>query len=80
MNIHESLERLVAYTKPYMGAGELAEICGEQKQVISNWRHRNKLPEPLAELAMGPVWSTAQIRIWLAHKYIEGEPPALVEC
>jgi hypothetical protein len=73
MNINESLQRLVAYNKPYLGTGELAEICGEHKQVISNWRKRKKLPEPLADLAMGPVWSVGQIRMWLAGKYIQGK-------
>ena len=78
MNIHLSLERLVAYNKPYMGAAELAEILDEAKQTIANWRRRgtNNVPQPLADLKMGPVWSTIQIRQWLAMKYLDGKKVA----
>lgn len=44
-----------------MGLAEVAEYRGVSKQVISNWRKRGKLPEPLVQLAQGPIWSRETI-------------------
>jgi len=45
----------------YMGLAEVAEYLKVSKQFISNWRRRGRLPEPCAQLALGPVWKTAEI-------------------
>lgn len=45
-----------------MGLAEVAEYYGVSKQVISNWRNRDKLPKPGWKLAQGPVWQASTIR------------------
>jgi len=45
----------------YMGVAEVAEYLGTSRQNIVNMRKKDKLPEPEAELAMGPVWLTKTI-------------------
>jgi predicted DNA-binding transcriptional regulator AlpA len=54
--------------KPYMGISEVAEYCGVSRQVASNWRVRGHLPEPFANLAMGPVWKSADIIAWWKNR------------
>lgn len=48
----------------YAGLAEAAEMFGFTKQVISNWRRRGDMPEPFAELKMGPVWKTETLIEW----------------
>jgi hypothetical protein len=51
---------------PFMGLAEVCEFIGESKQTFTNWRENDKkmVPAPIAELAMGPVWSSADIYYW----------------
>jgi hypothetical protein len=58
-------ERLLAYKGPYLGNAEFAGILGIKKANLCNKRRRGKLPVPLVKLAMGPVWSVGQVRVWL---------------
>lgn len=47
----------------YVGLVEAAEILGITKQNLTNVRHRDpQFPQPLAQLRMGPVWKTEQIK------------------
>ena len=71
MDIHSALQRLIAYQKPYIGARELAEILGEKRTSVRKWKQRKLLPEPITQLAMGPIWTTPQIKQWLAHQYLQ---------
>lgn len=48
-----------------MGIAEIAELFGVSKQAVSMWWKRGQMPEPIAELRMGPVWTTTAI---LEHK------------
>lgn len=49
-----------------MGIGEIAEIAGVSKQAVTNWRARfNSFPNPVAELASGPIFLRSKIRSWL---------------
>lgn len=45
-----------------VGTAELAEILGVSKQRVSELRGRDGWPEPVAELASGPVYTLMSIR------------------
>lgn len=61
-------ERLLAYPQDYLGLAEFAEVLGYSKQRLSNIRKRKPgwLPEPVVELALGPVWHKQQLYPWVA--------------
>jgi hypothetical protein len=40
----------------YLGVTEIAEILGVSRQRVMQLRQRDDFPEPVAELAAGPVW------------------------
>jgi predicted DNA-binding transcriptional regulator AlpA len=44
-----------------MGTAEVAEFLGSTKQTVSNWKKRGKMPEPIAELKMSPIWRREDI-------------------
>lgn len=44
-----------------VGVSEAALIFGVKPATISTWVARGKMPEPLARLAAGPVWSAGQL-------------------
>jgi hypothetical protein len=49
-----------------IGVAEFAELCGVTKQVICNWRKRySDFPQPMQELAIGPLWLQWQARLWI---------------
>lgn len=48
----------------FMGIAELAAYLGKSKQSISNMKKRGKLPKPIAELAMSPIWLKSQFKDW----------------
>lgn len=55
-----------------VGLGELADIFGVSKQVVSNWRDRNpEFPTPVAVLKSGPIWLFDQIKEWADEKGIQ---------
>lgn len=60
-----ALRALRVYEQDWLGAAELALVCGVSKQTLSNWRTRGYVPEPHQQLAMGPVWAKEAIRAWL---------------
>ena len=39
-----------------LGLSEVAELLGVTKRTALNYTAREEFPEPVAELAMGPVW------------------------
>jgi len=53
-------ERLNVY-----GIAEIAAALGARPQTVAQWYRRGKLPQPDAELAMGPVWSGRRIERWI---------------
>ena len=47
------------------GITEIAKAMNSHSDTVSVWRSRGYLPEPDAELAMGPVWSARRIEPWI---------------
>jgi hypothetical protein len=49
-----------------VGINEIAAMAGVSTQAVANWRVRSSdFPQPLKELASGPVFRHTQIRAWL---------------
>lgn len=49
-----------------VGVNEIAAMAGVTTQAVANWRVRSSdFPQPLKELASGPVFRRTQIRAWL---------------
>lgn len=51
-----------------LGAAEVAELVGWKASSISAALTRGRLPTPYARLACGPIWTRAQIEVWLAGR------------
>lgn len=47
------------------GLAEFAEAAGVSRHLIAQWRHRGKLPPPIADLRSGPVWTGLQVEAFL---------------
>ena len=51
-----------------VGLHEVAELAGVSRQAVCNWMvRRTDFPEPLANLASGPVWKGEIIKAWLSR-------------
>lgn len=49
-----------------VGVSEIATMAGVSTQAVANWRVRaSDFPQPLQELASGPIFRRTQIRAWL---------------
>lgn len=49
-----------------VGINEIADMAKVSRQAVVNWRARaTDFPQPLRELASGPVFRQAQVRAWL---------------
>lgn len=49
-----------------VGINEIAGMAGVTTQAVANWRTRSSdFPQPLKELASGPVFRRTQVRAWL---------------
>lgn len=52
-----------------MGIAEIARYAGVSKQVVVNWKKRSKnFPEPVLELASGPIFKRTHIRSWIRRQ------------
>src|SRR3546814_18735313 len=50
-------------------------MAGVSKQAVANWRVRaSDFPEPVTELASGPIFLRANIRAWLRRNKRSGPP------
>ncbi|RQD76729.1 MAG: hypothetical protein D5R97_03860 [Candidatus Syntrophonatronum acetioxidans] len=47
-----------------VGTAEVGEMLGWSSKKVSVYRQRGKLPPPLSELKMGPVWNKDDIERW----------------
>lgn len=46
------------------GVTEVADILGVSRQRVAKLRERNDFPDPIAEIAQGPIWDLDQIQAW----------------
>jgi len=53
----------------YVGVTEIAQMLGVSRQRVMELRQRDDFPEPVAELAAGPVW-----RVFNLQRFIEEWP------
>jgi predicted DNA-binding transcriptional regulator AlpA len=59
--------------QPLAGLTEVAALLGVSKRTASRYAAREDFPQPIAHLAMGPIWNTADIERWA--KDIPVNPP-----
>jgi chromosome partitioning protein len=54
------------YDDDLVGINEIAEMARVSRQAVANWRARvTDFPDPISELASGPIFRRSQIRSWL---------------
>ena len=51
-----------------VGHKEAAAMLGWDPRRITTYRQRGSFPEPIAQLASGPVWLTSQIEEFMANR------------
>lgn len=58
-----------------LGTAEVAELLEVGGPLISTWTARGRMPEPVARLAAGPVWTKSQILplLYFARKRTDEE-------
>lgn len=54
-----------ATRETYLGVTEVAELFGVSKQRVSELRRSPTFPEPVAEIAAGPVWMGSSLQRFL---------------
>jgi predicted DNA-binding transcriptional regulator AlpA len=47
-----------------MGTSEIAKLLGVSRQRANQLAQREGFPEPIARLAAGPIWESADIERW----------------
>lgn len=68
-----STPEVAAHVLRYLGAEivsvtEIAQRAGTTPGTVHSWRRRHgDFPAPLAELAVGPVWSWPDVEAWIAQ-------------
>jgi len=59
-----------------VGLAEVAELLAVSKRTATRYAGRGDFPEPAAQLAMGPIWFTADVERWMAGNHVRrGRPP-----
>lgn len=54
-----------------VGINEIAAVAKVSRQAVANWRVRSAdFPEPIAELASGPVFRRSRVRAWLRKRKV----------
>jgi chromosome partitioning protein len=58
----------------FVGINEIAVMANVSRQAVANWRVRaSDFPEPVSELASGPVFRKSHIRSWLRRNKRKGK-------
>lgn len=60
-----------------IGPGEICELLNAKGNTVANWRRRGLLPEPIATVKMGPLWTRTQIETWAAERAAKKEEKRL---
>ena len=60
-----------------IGFAEVAELLGVSKDTANGYRRRSSFPDPVAELKMGPLWDTVDVRRWKAANLRAGRDQRL---
>lgn len=47
-----------------MGAAEVAAFLGVSRQRVLQLREKADFPDPVSQLASGPIWESADIETW----------------
>lgn len=74
MSISPELRRAVINGLELGGVAEIAEEFGIGRSRVSMWSSRREssgFPEPLEDLAAGPVFDMTEVRTWYWTKYGE---------
>ncbi|CAJ1003859.1 helix-turn-helix transcriptional regulator [Brevibacillus aydinogluensis] len=48
-----------------MGLSEVCEMTGKSKNYIKEYLKRGQFPQPVKELACGPLWLREQVQTWM---------------
>jgi len=48
------------------GVSEIANVLGVSRQQVANLKERPDFPEPIAEIASGPIWDLDQFERWVS--------------
>lgn len=51
-----------------VGQKEAAAMLGWDPRRVTTYRQRGSFPEPIQQLAAGPVWTRQQIEDWIASR------------
>ncbi len=51
-----------------MGTAEIGKMLGWSSKKVSVYRQRGKLPQPVYQLKMGPIWNKEDIERWALEK------------
>lgn len=50
--------------KRLLGVKEVCALLGVQRMTLKRLRDKGGFPEPLAELATGPIWNEREVQEW----------------
>jgi chromosome partitioning protein len=54
-----------------IGVQEIAALAGVSRAAVANWRSRFRdFPQPIAQIAAGPVFHAGQVRAWLRKRKV----------
>lgn len=66
---------MAEFSEDLVGINEIAAMADVSRQAVANWRVRaNDFPQPVSELASGPIFRRSQIRAWLKRHKRKGRP------
>lgn len=69
----DAAQRPETVVRDIVGVAEIAETLGVPRTTVSMWAHRRAqsgFPQPLEQLAMGPVYSLTEVRAWYATRTV----------